>query len=248
MKPVYEDNHIIIVNKAAGEIVQADKTGDRCLIDDVRDYLRGKYSKPGNVFVVPVHRLDRPTTGLVIFAKTDKGLSRFSECFRKNSISKTYLAITDGLLDSEEGELSDYLVKDEEQNRSYVVGPNHPDAKLGRLGYKHLADSDRYHLYRVDLMTGRHHQIRSQFAERGVHIKGDVKYGARRANDDKSISLHAFSLQFKHPIGGRDICVRDWPDSSPEDRIWSFFKSALSGDSKYESTPIELREVPGTAS
>ncbi len=240
MESVYEDNHIIIINKEAGEIVQADKTGDKCLTDDVKAYLKEKYDKKGNVFLVPVHRIDRPTSGLVMFAKTDKGLSRFSECFRKNAVSKSYLAITDGVFENEEGELSDYLAKDEAQNKSFVVGPNHHDAKIARLGYKHIADSKNYHLFRVALFTGRHHQIRVQFSQRGVHIKGDVKYGARRANDDQSISLHAFSLEFKHPVSGNDVCVRAWPlsKSESESRLWDYFKQTLSDDPLCNPIPL----------
>ncbi|HAC22421.1 MAG TPA: RNA pseudouridine synthase, partial [Porphyromonadaceae bacterium] len=184
MEVIYEDNHIIAVNKTCSEIVQGDKTGDKPLSDIVKDWLKVKYNKPGNVFVGVTHRLDRPVSGLVLFAKTSKALSRLNEMFREGGVKKTYWAIVRNRPPQEEGELVHYLVKNEKQNKSYAYPTEKPQSKKAILHYKLIASSDNYHLLEVDLKTGRHHQIRCQLAKMGCPIKGDLKYGFDRSNKD----------------------------------------------------------------
>lgn len=230
---LYEDNHIIIVNKLPGEIVQADKTGDRTLADEVKAYLKEKYNKPGNVFLGLPHRLDRPTSGLVVFARTDKALSRLNNMFRENSMHKVYWAIVDKPLEKEEGQLRHYLYRDCNKNKSFAYKPDPvtdqapqvrgvPASALqeAKLTYKQLAVSERYVLLEIHLITGRHHQIRAQLAACGVHIKGDLKYGFARSNPDGGISLHSRSISFVHPVSGLGINVVATP---PKDALWDFF-------------------------
>ena len=211
MIPVYEDNHIIIVYKDSGEIVQGDKTGDVCLISAVKDYLKVKHRKPGNVYLGLCHRLDRPTCGLVLFAKTEKALVRLNALFRNNKINKVYLAVTDNMLPETCGEITSYLVKNEKENKSYTSTRDNKNAKLAKLDYTLLSKSDRYYLYKINLHTGRHHQIRAQFAFLNVHIKGDVKYGAKRPNDDSSIALCSYSMTFEHPVSHKIISINHPP-------------------------------------
>lgn len=196
---LYEDNHLLIVNKEPSEIVQGDKTGDICLLDDVKSYIKETYNKPGNVYAGLVHRIDRPVSGAIIFAKTSKALSRMTLKIKEREFRKTYLAIVKNKPPHEAGELSDYMVKNETQNKSYIVSSSTKGAKLAQLRYRLIGASDSYYLLEVELITGRHHQIRAQLAHMGCPIKGDLKYGFPRSNPDASISLHAYKLQFEHP-------------------------------------------------
>lgn len=217
MTVLYEDNHIIIVNKASGEIVQGDKTGDIPLSDIVKRWLKEKYAKPGNVFCGVTHRLDRPVTGIVVFAKTSKALPRLNEMFKTKDIKKTYWAIVKNRPEKEEGELRHYLVRNEKQNKSYAYDSEKKDSKLAILHYKLIAHSERYYLLEIDLQTGRHHQIRCQLAKMGCPIKGDLKYGFDRSNPDGSISLHARSIEFIHPVSKSEILVTA---PVPNDKLW----------------------------
>ena len=191
MTVVYEDNHIIVVNKTASEIVQADKTGDTPLSETVKQYLKEKYQKPGNVFLGVTHRLDRPVSGLVIFAKTSKALTRLNEMFRAGEVKKTYWAVVKNAPKESEGELVHFLVRNEKQNKSYAYDKEVPNSKKAVLDYRLIGRSENYYLLEVDLKTGRHHQIRCQLAKMGCPIKGDLKYGSPRSNPDGSICLHA---------------------------------------------------------
>lgn len=217
MKVVYEDNHIIIVNKRSGEIVQGDKTGDKPLSDIVKEYIKEKYNKPGNVFLGVVHRLDRPVSGLVVFAKTSKALSRLNDMFRTGDVHKTYWAITKRRDIAPEGTLTDWLTRNERQNKSYAHAKEVAGAKKAILKYKVRSVSDNYMLLEVTLLTGRHHQIRCQLAHMGCPIKGDLKYGAPRSNPDGSISLHSRRVEFVHPVSKEQICVEA---EVPADRLW----------------------------
>ncbi len=219
MNVVYEDNHIIIVNKEAGEIVQGDSTGDRPLSEDVKAYIKEAYAKPGAVFLGVVHRLDRPAMGLVIFARTSKALSRLNEMFRdKNRIQKTYWAVVSNRPPKDADHLEQYLVRNPKNNKTYVAREGAKDAKLAALDYRVVAHSDRYWLLEVKLLTGRHHQIRCQLAAMGCPIKGDLKYGAPRSNPDGSISLLARKLEFEHPVSHKLISVEAAP---PADKLWN---------------------------
>lgn len=223
MKPdvLYEDNHLIIINKKPGQIVQADATRDKTLGEYVAEYIKVKYGKPGNVFVGIPHRLDRPTSGIVIFTRTSKALSRMTELFKKREIRKTYWAVTQEKPSSLSGRLEDYLKKNPKQNKSYVVPEGTEGAQLAVLNYRYLKSSDRYHLLEIDLETGRHHQIRTQLSHLGFHIKGDVKYGADRPNKDRSIHLHSRSVSFIHPIRKEPIELIADPPSDP---VWDALK------------------------
>ena len=222
MTVLYEDNHIIIVNKTASEIVQGDKTGDVPLSETVKQYLKEKYHKPGNVFIGVVHRLDRPVSGLVVFAKTGKALSRLNEMFRNGEVKKTYWAIVKEAPAAEEGDLCHYLVRNEKQNKSYAYDTGKPGSKKAVLHYRLVARSDNYYLLEVDLKTGRHHQIRCQLAKMGCPIKGDLKYGFPRSNPDGSISLHARRVRFVHPVSKELIDVEA---PLPPDKLWNNFVS-----------------------
>lgn len=217
MEIVYEDNHLIIVYKHSGEIVQGDKTGDVPLSEDVKCYLKEKYQKPGNVFLGVVHRLDRPVAGLVVFAKTSKALTRLNKMFRDGEVHKTYWAITKNLPPQLEGTLTDWLVRNEKQNKSYAYDHEVPHSKKAILKYRLIGQSDHYCLLEVNLMTGRHHQIRCQLAHMGCPIKGDLKYGAQRSNPDGSICLLAHHVEFVHPVSKQLISL-DSP--LPEDNLW----------------------------
>ena len=222
MTVVYEDNHIIIVNKTASEIVQGDKTGDTPLSETVKQYLKEKYSKPGNVFIGVTHRLDRPVSGLVVFAKTGKALSRLNEMFKNSEVKKTYWAVVKNLPREEEGELVNYLVRNEKQNKSYAYDKEVPGSKKAILRYRIIGRSQNYYLLEVDLKTGRHHQIRCPLAKMGSPIKGDLKYGSPRSNPDGSICLHARSIRFVHPVS-KELIEVEAP--VPPGNLWNGFET-----------------------
>lgn len=225
MQVVYEDNHIIAVNKACGEVVQGDKTGDETVMDVVKLYLKKKYNKPGNVFLGLPHRLDRPTSGLLILAKTGKVLPRLNRLFQtRGAIKKTYWAVVDKRPVKFQETLENYLVKIEAQNRSYICDKNRKDAKFASLFYRHVASIDRYHLLEVNLNTGRHHQIRAQLCGIGLHIKGDLKYGFPRSNPDKGIHLHARRIEMVHPVKKEPLTISADP---PNDPVWNAFLDLL---------------------
>ena len=218
---VYEDNHIIVVNKTTSESVQGDKTGDTPLSEMVKQYLKEKYNKPGNVFIGVTHRLDRPVSGLVVFAKTSKALPRLNEMFRNGEVKKTYWAIVKECPKETEGELVHYLVRNEKQNKSYAYDKEVKNSKKAVLHYKLIGHSQNYYLLEVDLKTGRHHQIRCQLAKMGCPIKGDLKYGFPRSNPDGSFCLHARSVQFVHPVSKEMIQLTA---PVPEGNLWNGFE------------------------
>ena len=221
MTVVYEDNHIIVVNKTASEIVQADKTGDTPLSETVKQYLKEKYQKPGNVFLGVTHRLDRPVSGLVIFAKTSKALTRLNEMFRPGEEKKTYWAVVKNAPKESEGELVHFLVRNEKQNKSYAYDKEVPNSKKAVLDYRLIGRSENYYLLEVDLKTGPHHQIRCQLAKMGCPIKGDLKYGSPRSNPDGSICLHARRVRFVHPVSKELIELKA---PLPEGNLWKGFE------------------------
>lgn len=225
MEVLYEDNHLIIVNKEAGEIVQGDKTGDIPLSDKVKEYIRLKYDKPGAVFLGVVHRLDRPVSGIVLFARTSKALERMNKKFREKDVSKKYWAIVENTPDKESATLENYLKKNPEKNKSFVQKDDKQGAKLSKLSYKVVDRSDRYTLLEVELHTGRHHQIRVQLSTMGCVIKGDLKYGAKRSNEDASIHLHARELSFVHPVSKENIKVI--APVPQHDTLWKFFEQRV---------------------
>jgi 23S rRNA pseudouridine1911/1915/1917 synthase len=218
---LFEDNHIILINKLPSEIVQGDKTGDATLPDAIKAYLKEKYNKPGNVFCGVVHRLDRPTSGAVIFARTSKALERLNAQFREKETNKVYWAIVENKPEKASGRLVHFLRKNESQNKSYVVDAKTNGAKEAILSYKLIKSSERYHLLEIALETGRHHQIRTQLAAIGCIIKGDLKYGAKRSNEDGSICLHARKISFSHPTT-KEIIEIIAP--VPEVGIWRMFE------------------------
>ena len=221
----YEDNHIIIVSKRSGEIVQGDKTGDTPLAETVKVYLKEAYAKPGNVFLGVVHRLDRPVWGLVVFAKTSKALSRLNNMFRDGDVHKTYWAITHNAPQAQEGELTNWLVRNEKQNKSYAYDHEVPHSKKAELQYRIIAQGDRYTLLAIKLLTGRHHQIRCQLSHIGCPIKGDLKYGAPRSNPDGSISLLARHIAFTHPVSKEPVSVTA---PLPDDTLWTVLAAGIS--------------------
>lgn len=232
MEVVYEDNHIIIVNKQSGEIVQGDKTGDRPLSDIVKDYIKEKYQKPGAVFLGVVHRLDRPVSGLVVFARTSKALPRLNKMFAENEVHKIYWAIVCKSVggrrkiadDGEWHTLENWIVRNEKQNKSYAYDREVPNSKLARLNYRLIARGERYDLVEVQLMTGRHHQIRCQLSTMGCPIRGDLKYGAPRSNPDGSISLNAHRIDFVHPVSKEKISLES---PLPDDNLWETLKKMV---------------------
>ena len=237
MEVLYEDNHIIAVNKTCNEIVQGDKTGDTPLSETVKAYIKEKYNKPGEVFLGVTHRLDRPTSGVVLFARTSKALTRLNEMFREKSsslpirggsglgsIKKTYWAIVQGTPKVPEARLENYLIRNEAQNKSYIAKPGVEKAKQAILSYKTLVKGDHYTLLEVNLETGRHHQIRCQLAAIGCPIKGDLKYGAKRSNPDGGICLHARQIEFIHPVSKQDICITA---PVPNDSLWQQFAALV---------------------
>lgn len=213
---LYEDNHLLIMNKKVGEIVQGDKTGDTPLSDILKAFIAQRDGKPGQVFVGVPHRLDRPVSGIAVFAKTSKCLERLGEAFRTGAVQKTYWALTCARPDPAAAELCNMLYRNEKQNKTYVCdGKPMRDAKQARLRYRVLKDTERYHLVEVELLTGRHHQIRCQLSSIGCPIKGDLKYGAPRSNRDGGISLHARSISFEHPVRHNRLEITAPVDWSP---------------------------------
>ncbi len=211
MTPIYEDNHIIIVYKEPGEIVQGDKTGDKPLSEYVKDYLKEKYNKPGNVFCGVVHRIDRPVAGVVIFAKTSKALTRLNDMLRKGDIHKTYWAMVEGHPEKEEAELTDWLLSDGRTNKTRIVPAGTAEAKESKLRYRTIVKGDRYSILEITLLTGRKHQIRAQLSGIGHPIKGDLKYGAKRSNPNGGISLLAKKINFEHPVSHEPVSVEVAP-------------------------------------
>lgn len=220
---LYEDNHLIIVNKRPSEIVQGDKTGDTPMSEVVKDYIKIRYNKPGSVFLGVVHRIDRPVSGAVIFARTSKALTRLNSMLREGTIGKKYLAVVQNPPPSNEGKLVHYLKKNEKQNKSYVCQDDKGGAKQAVLTYKLLGASKTFYLLEVELLTGRHHQIRAQLSAIGCPIKGDLKYGFSRSNKDGSIHLHASLVDFIHPVSKKHIAVK--ASTSQADPVWRFFET-----------------------
>jgi 23S rRNA pseudouridine1911/1915/1917 synthase len=229
---LYEDNHILVVNKHAGDLVQPDagagRTGDCSILEeDIKSFIRRRDNKPGDVFLGVVHRIDRPVSGAVVFAKTSKALVRLNEMIRRGEIDKTYWAVTEELLPAEQGMLVHHIVRDGRTNRSYAHTSPQPkkDSKEARLEYRMVAGSTNYYLYEVRLLTGRHHQIRAQFSKEGAPIKGDLKYGARRSNEDGGISLHSRRVSFVHPVKREPLAVTAPVPGG--DNLWRFFEQSV---------------------
>jgi len=218
---LFEDNHLIVVNKLAGEIVQGDKTGDESLLDTVKDYIKLTCNKSGNVFAGLVHRIDRPVSGAVIYTRTGKALSRMTDQLKQQKIIKSYWAVVASIPDPEEAELEHFLLRNEKRNKTFIVEKQVQGAKQARLDYRLLYSADRYHLLYVRIHTGRHHQIRAQLSAIGCPIAGDLKYGAKRSNSDGSIGLHARSLEFDHPVGGSRILIEA---PTPHVFPWNLFE------------------------
>jgi 23S rRNA pseudouridine1911/1915/1917 synthase len=221
MNIIYEDNHLIAVNKTSSELVQGDKTGDIPLSETVKQWLKDKYQKQGNVFIGVTHRLDRPVSGVTLFAKTSKALERMNEMFRHGEVKKTYWAIVANCPPKQEDELVHYLIRNEKQNKSYAYDKEKPDSKKAVLTYRLMAQSERYFLLEIDLKTGRHHQIRCQLAKIGCPIKGDLKYGFNRSNPDGGICLHARKVRFVHPVSKKEIEITA---PTPEKKIWKIWE------------------------
>ncbi|MBQ7690372.1 MAG: RluA family pseudouridine synthase [Muribaculaceae bacterium] len=226
MEVVYEDNHIIVVNKAAGELVQGDRTGDVPLVETLKQWIKEKYAKPGNVFCGVVHRIDRPTSGLVVFARTSKGLSRMNELLRRGEVHKTYWAITTAAPPQRTGTLTHWLTSVERNNKTYASPTPVEGASKAVMNYRLLASGDRYHLLEVELITGRKHQIRCQLAAIGCPVKGDLKYGAPRSNPDGGICLQSHRIQFTHPVSQIDI---DLTAPLPPDPLWATLAQLADG-------------------
>ncbi|MEO2062981.1 MAG: RNA pseudouridine synthase [Christiangramia sp.] len=221
LQVLYEDNHIIVVNKRPGDIVQGDKTGDKPLSEVVKSFLKEKYNKPGNVYLGVVHRLDRPTSGIVLFSKTSKALPRLNKLFQQKDAKKTYWAIVKNRPSQEQDRLVHYMKRNSKQNKSYAHIKEVPDSKKAILHYQVIQELDNYFVLRIDLETGRHHQIRSQLSAIGCPIKGDLKYGFDRSNKDASIHLHARELQFIHPVKNEPVHVIA---PAPDDSLWNAIK------------------------
>lgn len=226
---LFEDNHLLVINKLCGEIVQGDKTGDKTLADDAKAYLKEKYNKPGNVYLGIPHRLDRPTSGIVIYCKTEKALVRMNDMFSKGLVDKTYWAVCDHELPDSQGLLVHYIRRDSAKNKSFASVDEKPGSQIAKLEYKTLGRSDRYTLLEIHLLTGRHHQIRAQLAACGVHIKGDLKYGFSRSNEDGGICLHARKVSFIHPVTKERITLTA---PTPNSVIWNFFENNLQKSEK----------------
>lgn len=221
---LHEDNHLIVINKQPSQIVQGDKTGDVPLVDLVKKYLKEKYNKPGEVFCGVVHRLDRPVSGLVVFARTSKALARMNDLVKNREISKTYWAVVKNRPPGFEGHLINYLVKNQQKNKSFVRGENTKGALRAEMKYRMTAKSNDYLLLEVDLLTGRHHQIRVQLANIGCPVKGDLKYGFPRSNPDGSIHLHAREISFIHPVSKTELTITA---PAPPDKLWAFFEQIV---------------------
>ena len=216
LEVIYEDNHLIAINKKSGDISQGDKTGDLPLSDYIKEYLKKKYNKLGNVYLGTIHRIDRPTSGVLVFAKTSKALSRMNELFRENKIQKTYWAVVKNQTPKTQGSLKNYLSKNNKQNKSYVCQEN--EGKLAELEYQIIKKLKNYYFLEIKPKTGRHHQIRVQLSNIGCPIKGDLKYGDKRSNKDQSIHLHARKIEFTHPVS-KEILIITAP--TPPDIIWN---------------------------
>ena len=216
---LFEDNHIIIINKLPSQIVQGDKTGDEPLSEKVKRYIKYKYDKPGNVFVGVVHRLDRPVSGIVIFARTGKALSRLNAMLQKKEIKKIYWAIVKNRPFKETDHLIHYIYRDQKKNKSFITTNEKKGGKLAELIYRLIKSSDNYYMLEIELLTGRHHQIRAQLAYIGCPVKGDIKYGFPRTNKDASIHLHAKSIEFFHPVSKEKIIIEAEP---PDDSLWDY--------------------------
>ena len=217
---LYEDNHLIIINKLPGELVQGDETGDITLADKVKEYLKITYNKPGNVYLGIPHRLDRPTSGIVVYAKTEKALVRLNEAFKGSSVKKTYWAVVDNMPKKTESTLIHYIVRNSANNKIVAYPKEIKGSKLAKLDYRLIGSSDKYYLIEIALHTGRHHQIRAQLAAIGLHIKGDLKYGFPRSNPDGGIHLHARKIVFTHPVKKEEITIIAPP---PHDSVWDYF-------------------------
>ncbi|MFM1877294.1 MAG: hypothetical protein RLZZ241_160 [Bacteroidota bacterium] len=217
LQVLFEDNHLIVVNKQSGDIVQGDKTGDQPLTEVVKNYIAIHYNKPGKVFLGLVHRLDRPTTGIIVFARTSKALERMNALFAARETQKTYWAVVDQAPPAKEGRLLHYLERRPDKNKSFAFDSEAPGRKKAVLNYRVLKQLQRYYLLEIDLETGRHHQIRAQLAAIGCHIKGDLKYGAPRSNPDGGIHLHARKLSFIHPVKKTPISILA---PTPTDPVW----------------------------
>ncbi|MDD2548925.1 MAG: RluA family pseudouridine synthase [Bacteroidales bacterium] len=215
---LFEDNHLIAVNKLCGEIVQGDKTGDTCMIQAIRNFIKKRDSKPGNVFLEAVHRIDRPVSGAVLFAKTSKGLSRMSKLFHDGDVEKIYWAVVANVPQKNVETLRHYMVRSREKNKSFAYTQSKPSRKEARLTYKLIGSTGRYYLLQVELHTGRHHQIRAQLAKIGLTVRGDLKYGAPRSNPNGGINLHAYSLLFTHPVSNEPLHILAPP---PNDTLWN---------------------------
>ena len=224
LEVLFEDNHIIAINKRVSDIVQGDKTGDTPLVDIVKDYIKEKYNKPGDVFLGLPHRLDRPTSGIVIFARTSKALVRLNKMFQEKDLKKIYWAIVSDKPKQKEGSLEHYLSRNTKQNKSYAFDEEKPQSKRALLNYRQISSSDKYTLLEIELKTGRHHQIRAQLTKIGLPIKGDLKYGAKRSNPDKGISLHSRQLQFIHPVKKESVNIIA---PVPSNNLWQFFEKEI---------------------
>ncbi len=220
---LYEDNHLLVVNKHCGDLVQSDPEGDSALENEIKEFIRVRDAKAGNVFLGVAHRIDRPVSGAVLFAKTSKALARLNQMLRSGEIDKRYWAVVEARPEKEEGELTHYILRDGRKNRSYACDKPTGEAKLSRLRYSVLACGDRYTLLEVELLTGRHHQIRAQLSKIGCPIKGDLKYGAKRSNPGGGISLHSRSIEFVHPV--RKEPVRIVASVPQDDNLWRYFES-----------------------
>ena len=220
---VYEDNHIMVINKLSSQIVQGDKTGDKPLSELIKDFIKERDQKPGNVFCGVIHRIDRPVSGLVIFAKTSKALSRFNEMLREKNLQKNYLAVVKNKPTKMSDTLIHYLTKNEKTNTAKAFDQPIHNGLRAELEYELIASSDHYHLLKIKLLTGRHHQIRCQLGAIGCPIKGDVKYGFNRTNEGGFIHLHSYELKFMHPIKQEQIVLQAMPISN--DAIWTYFKT-----------------------
>ena len=221
MTILYEDNHLIVVNKTCSEIVQGDKTGDTPLSEIIKQLLKEKYNKPGNVFTGVIHRVDRPVSGVVVFAKTSKALERMNELLRQGEVKKTYWAIVKKLPPENAGELVHYLVRNGKQNKSYAYDSEQKDSQKAVLSYKLISKSDNYFLLEIDLKTGRHHQIRCQLSKIGCPVRGDLKYGFDRSNKDGGISLHAREISFIHPVSKEQLTITA---PVPDEKLWKEFE------------------------
>ncbi len=224
LQVIFEDNHLIAINKRAGDIVQGDKTGDKALSEIVKSYIKEKHNKPGNVYLGVIHRIDRPTTGVILFAKTSKAAARMSALFQSKQIEKKYWAILQGAPAEKNAKLKHFLIKNAKQNKSYASDTPKPDHKEAILNYTTVSVGTNYSLLEVTIETGRHHQIRAQMAAIQHPIKGDLKYGAKRSNPDGSICLHAREVRFQHPVKDEVITIQA---PAPEDNLWTALTSNI---------------------